>query len=306
MIGNRHVRRSTPITAITARTDLWRVARAPAARPGPTGAPGCGAAAQTAPSNAAGSGACNDLLAPSTRPMTLVLHEHLHALGDAGRKLAPPLHGSRDRPRAAFRAASGRHRMLAAATASCTARLTPTPPIGDIACAASPMQSRPGRCQRSSRSTATVSSLTCSQSLSSSTRSANAGMSRATLRRNAGSPARRGPRARPSESRRRIASNRRDRSRRDAPGGKAAHGLVGVAGSFSAAGTRAHPSARRDPRREPGACADDRTAAVASDREVGLAPRSTLPAVSARTPVTRPPSSIRSTASACMRKWNDG
>ena len=42
--------------------------------------------------------------------------------------------------------ASGSARMFAAATASCTARLMPTPPTGDIACAASPMQRSPGRC----------------------------------------------------------------------------------------------------------------------------------------------------------------
>ena len=52
---------------------------------------------------------------------------------------------------------------LAAATASWIARLMPTPPTGDIACAASPMQSRPGRYHCVRRSTATVSSLTSSQ-----------------------------------------------------------------------------------------------------------------------------------------------
>ena len=52
---------------------------------------------------------------------------------------------------------------FAVATASCTARLTPTPPTGDIACAASPMQSRPGRVQRFRRLIVTVKSLTSSQ-----------------------------------------------------------------------------------------------------------------------------------------------
>ena len=51
---------------------------------------------------------------------------------------------------------------LAAATASWIARLMPTPPTGDIACAASPMQSSPGLRPARSRSTATVSSLTSS------------------------------------------------------------------------------------------------------------------------------------------------
>jgi hypothetical protein len=35
--------------------------------------------------------------------------------------------------------------MLAVATASWMARLIPTPPTGDMACAASPMHTRPGR-----------------------------------------------------------------------------------------------------------------------------------------------------------------
>ena len=120
----------------------------------------------------------------------IVLQEDLHALGDAGRKLAPLLHARGDRARSGSPGPSGFHRTFAAATASCTARLMPTPPIGDIACAASPMQSSPGRCQRSSRSTTTVSSLMSSQSSSYSTRSAKAGTSAAMLCRNAGRPAR--------------------------------------------------------------------------------------------------------------------
>src|ERR1700680_1352911 len=47
---------------------------------------------------------------------------------------------------------SGSARILAAATASCTARLMPTPPTGDIAWAASPMHNRPGRYHRGRRS----------------------------------------------------------------------------------------------------------------------------------------------------------
>ena len=54
---------------------------------------------------------------------------------------------------------------LAVATASWIARLTPTPPTGDIACAASPMHSRPGRVHRFSRLIATVSSFTSSHAL---------------------------------------------------------------------------------------------------------------------------------------------
>jgi hypothetical protein len=66
-------------------------------------------------------------------------------------------------------------RRLAAATASWMARLMPTPPIGDIAWAESPMQSRPGRYQVLSRSMTTVRSLTSSQSRSSPTRSCRNG-----------------------------------------------------------------------------------------------------------------------------------
>ena len=43
---------------------------------------------------------------------------------------------------------SGSASSLAAPTASWTAMLMPTPPTGDIACAASPMHSRPSVCQR--------------------------------------------------------------------------------------------------------------------------------------------------------------
>ena len=63
-------------------------------------------------------------------------------------------------------------KMLAAATASWIARFTPTPPIGDMAWAASPMNNSPGRLHSARRSTATVSNLTSSQDFSSSTRSA--------------------------------------------------------------------------------------------------------------------------------------
>ena len=47
-------------------------------------------------------------------------------------------------------AQSGTDNIFAAATASWIARLIPTPPAGDIACAASPMHSKPGRCHRRS------------------------------------------------------------------------------------------------------------------------------------------------------------
>src|SRR5512144_1750385 len=59
--------------------------------------------------------------------------------------------------------------MLAAATASWTARLIPPPPIGDIAWAASPMHNSPGRYHLRKRSTRTVRSLISLQSPSSPT-----------------------------------------------------------------------------------------------------------------------------------------
>ncbi len=60
----------------------------------------------------------------------------------------------------------------------------PTPPTGDIACAASPMQSRPGFDQRVSRSTATVSSLTSShERTSSAMRAPSIGTAATTCRR---------------------------------------------------------------------------------------------------------------------------
>ncbi len=52
--------------------------------------------------------------------------------------------------------------MRAVATASATARLMPTPPTGDIACAASPMHSTPSEYQRRSRLSCTSSSFTSS------------------------------------------------------------------------------------------------------------------------------------------------
>ena len=70
------------------------------------------------------------------------------------RPVAAPLHGGEVAPAIAFPRASGAARRFAAATASWIARLMPTPPTGDMACAASPMHSRPGRHQRRSRSTA--------------------------------------------------------------------------------------------------------------------------------------------------------
>ena len=64
-------------------------------------------------------------------------------LDDARREQPPLLHLVEQRIDV-LAAASGPARMLAAATASWMARLMPIPPIGDMACAASPIASRPG------------------------------------------------------------------------------------------------------------------------------------------------------------------
>ena len=99
---------------------------------------------------------------------------------------------AQDRHRSTLPRRSGSHRMFAAATASCTARFTPTPPIGDIACAASPMHSSPGRASvaqpvdRDGQQLDLVPVLRCSP-----TRSANIGTLAASPARNASSPARR-------------------------------------------------------------------------------------------------------------------
>ena len=111
------------------------------------------------------------------------------------------------------RSRSGAANRLAAATASWIARLIPTPPIGDIACALSPMHSRPGRHQRSQPVDATVSSLTSSQSRSSrdavaQKRRDRDDVARETRRGRAPAPRR----TRPCGSRTRIASNRRGRA----------------------------------------------------------------------------------------------
>ena len=113
--------------------------------PMPRGAPECGAAARTAPSPAAATAPRLALRRRARATITVVLDQHLHALGDPVGKLAAALHEV-EIVLATAPAASGCHRILAAATASWIARLMPTPPIGDIAWAASPMHSRPGRC----------------------------------------------------------------------------------------------------------------------------------------------------------------
>src|SRR2546423_146789 len=72
----------------------------------------------------------------------------------------------------------------------------PSPPTGDIACAASPIARYPGRCQRVRRSTRTVSSLTSSQLRMAPTRSASSGATRTMSCLNASRPRDRRKRAR--------------------------------------------------------------------------------------------------------------
>lgn len=79
-------------------------------------------------------------------------------------------------------------RMLAAATASWMARLIPTPPTGDMAWAASPIASSPGRCQRVRRSSETDSSFTSSHPRTAAMPGAIAGAARAISSRNAAMP----------------------------------------------------------------------------------------------------------------------
>ncbi|CFS47488.1 Uncharacterised protein [Mycobacterium tuberculosis] len=78
--------------------------------------------------------------------------------------------------------------MVAAATASWTARLMPTPATDDIACAASPMHSSPSMCQRRNRFTLTLRCLTSSMDASAATDAVASGSSSLTSRRNSSIP----------------------------------------------------------------------------------------------------------------------
>lgn len=84
--------------------------------------------------------------------------------------------------------ARGRASRRAAATASCTARLMPTPPTGDMAWAASPMHSTPGACQRRRRSMRTSRCLTSSIDAIPETSSASSGIIEAVSARRACTP----------------------------------------------------------------------------------------------------------------------
>jgi len=69
------------------------------------------------------------------------------------------------------------------------AKFTPVPPIGDIACALSPMHSRPGRCHRRSRLVCTDSRWMSSQPARLPTCAASAGITRPIVCRNRSTPA---------------------------------------------------------------------------------------------------------------------
>ena len=123
----------------------------------------------------------------------------------------------------------------------------PTPPIGDMAWAASPIASSPGRCQRVSRSSSTVSSLTWSQ-LSSSPTGAGTAPWRRRRRGNCRAPFPAAPPPCPWRRHRRIANNRRGRARRAAGRWRSRRSTGCRACAPSTGGTRTRRSARRDPR----------------------------------------------------------
>ena len=173
----------------------------------------------------------------------------------------------------------------------------PTPPTGDIACAASPMHSRPGRYHCAQPVDLTVSSLTSSQLAQLAARGRAATARPRRWRR--GTPS--SPCAlhlvepRPSGSRRRTASSRRGRA---SPACWPASMRPSVSSPSLGAPRQPHPQHvhRRAEvlDREPGALAHHRVAAVGADDEVGADRRASPSGVVARTPTTRPPSSIRS------------
>ena len=132
-------------------------------------------------------GSCSGCWLPSTLRIALFCSATciccVAFVGNARRRCTASTSSSDGAPR---RSASPKR--FAVATASWIARLIPTPPIGDMACAASPIQSSPGRAHSCSRSTATVSKLTLLQSCNSETRSLKNGSRPAISCRNASSP----------------------------------------------------------------------------------------------------------------------
>ena len=123
----------------------------------------------------------------------------------------------------------------------------PTPPTGDIAWAASPMHSSPGRHQRFSRSTCTVSSLTSSQPASLvDPRGERRARSRRPRAERLDRPAAAAPPRRPWRSHSRIASRRRARS--SPPCGPARCGRTAASGSAGSRRSLNHSTSIGAPR----------------------------------------------------------
>ena len=178
----------------------------------------------------------------------------------------------------------------------------PTPPTGDIACAASPMHSSPGRDQRFSRSIATVSSFTSSQLLTSACPAQD--------RRHAG-PCRRETRRARAPSPPRVSLGDHIGALPIVAAVESHHQLAGLDAartrSLSSPTYRRETTARRSARRfldlEPELLAHDRMPAIAADREVGADLQRTLRRV-ALTPMTASPDQIRSVASAIIMTFS--
>ncbi len=180
----------------------------------------------------------------------------------------------------------------------------PTPPTGDIACAASPMQRSPGRYHRRSRSTLTVSSFTSSQEPISPTRSRAKGARAATCARKASRPRRRTSSAEPlgitkphcQWPPRLIWTKIRPTSKRP----------VVSSGSPGTRDSRNQNTSMGAPRSCTGRPAASRStelrpsAATTRSARISNGPPRACP----RTPVTRPRSSMSPVASACISRWN--
>ncbi len=119
----------------------------------------------------------NDCLSPDARPVTTrrwinACIPWITRVGHSRRSCTLSRSATETGPLCSFSASR-----FAVATASCKARLIPTPPAGDMACAESPMQRSPSRHHWRRRLIWTVSSLIFGQSSSSATRSRRNGAS---------------------------------------------------------------------------------------------------------------------------------
>ncbi len=193
--------------------------------------------------------------------------------------------------------------MLAAATASWMARLMPTPPSGDIACAASPIARKPSRHHVFSRLTCTSRSLTCCQSVSSSARAGSTGSRPfkplAEGRQSAGADAFVGPLGDHEGALPIVAAIEHDENR---TGGKPALRLVGVVGAARQAKPQHVHRRAQILDFETGRLPQDRAAPIGGDgqRRVDLDGTAADPRRS--TPVIRPPSRRRSFAAVSISR----